>query len=543
MKRLLTLSLVCATAIAASACNDTPTPKPCITRCDGDVAINCIKDANGEEAGFQETTCDPGLCKYKYEENNPTAFCLEKCPSDKEKEFSCNADGNVTFTGCPQTAAGGWYLSSTQEYETCLHGCENGECIKLAPEEGLPCDESTSIPQCKGNLVLSCVEGRVAVAECPDSTICVNRIGQIVCRPSCDVDSSSYLCIDDDHAQAITCTPDANQNLYYEDVIINCLEGCDRKISQCKSNLVMDGTICNPEKVGSSCANDVLTTCDPNSGYYTSRNCAKYDQRCVTFEKGETKESLCAEFCETVDATRQICDGDNSVTQICIGDDKGTKIWKTTASSPCEHGCHSVTGECKGPSGCKETDPSSCNGDTRHGCLYDEKTETWQNSAYNCLIDQNLCYSGITTGYCLPMPSLDPTPENQPSEKGASCNPKKFVEHCEDNTLVYCYRGKDDPGYVVYRTDCSEENETCGITRFFDEDNPEGVNQGQCLNNINLCDDPYNPVTIECFGKTAYAVKCQTYTDKKLHTVAQRAKQTCKNACVNGVGCVDEEAE
>ncbi len=539
MKKLLILSLLSLTALPFSACsNDAAAPvKPCIPRCDGDTAINCVANGNTETA--TQTQCDPGLCKY--DGKTMTAACLEKCPTEKEADFSCDADGNVRFMGCLQSKAGAWYLSSSKVEQECKHGCEDGKCIKLVPEEGMPCDPASTGSECRGKYILNCVDGFVAVSECPDDNICINRAGQILCRQPCDKESSSDLCIDADHSQSITCSHDKNNVLYYEDVTVTCAEGCDYKTSKCHKNLPKDGTICNPEKVSNTCVNDILSICDKESGYYTSRDCAKFGQRCVAVQKDGVDDALCADYCDTPDATRLICDGDASILQTCTVFDNGSKIWKNTTKTPCENGCHTVTGECKGPSGCKENDPSFCNGDTMHGCIYDEETQTWQKGSVNCLIEQNLCYSGITTGYCLPMPLLDPTPANQPSEKGASCNPMKFVEHCDGNTLVYCFRGKDDPGYVVYRTDCSEENEVCGITRFFDEDNPEGVNQGQCLNNINLCDDPHNPVTIECFGKTAYSVKCQTYTDKKLHTVAQRAKQTCTHACVDGLGCVDEE--
>ncbi|MBR4984325.1 MAG: hypothetical protein IKY83_01115 [Proteobacteria bacterium] len=539
MKKVFLISAICTWATLVCACNSDSTAPACTPGCNGDIATNCDNDPNAPDGPpiARTETCDPGMCKYQG--STQSAKCLTKCPTEKASDYSCDANNNSVFTACLQNEAGAWYQTS-HNVQTCHHGCADGNCIKLAPEEGLTCETESDGFKCAGNIKLSCVDNVVVAEQCPDAEVCVNRAGQILCKPSCDEKSSFVQCIDDDHSLIKTCAHDSNQVLYYSEVTITCPDGCDIKTNKCVKNLDRDGTICNPEKVSNTCVDDILSICDKSSGYYTSRDCAKYEQHCVTFQTGDTSEALCAESCDNPGATRSVCDGDDSVLQTCTADDNGTKIWRITSTNPCENGCHTVTGECKGPSNCKETDASSCSGDTMNGCLYDEESQTWQKGSVNCLDNDGICYSGITTGYCLPVVTPDVPPETQPSELGAECIPNTFVEYCDGNTLVYCYRNSNEVPFTVYRLNCSDENETCGITHY--QDPVRGlINQGQCLNNINLCDDPLNPVSIRCYKNAAYSIKCQPHTDKKLHTVAQESREVCKHSCVDGVGCVDDE--
>ncbi len=515
-----------------------------VSYCDENIALNCKEDTTTNQSRWQADSCTSQgkTCTLI----DDTAGCFDSCSKEElSKQKPICEDGVQKRYFCQKSVDDLYVLVKDSYEKTCEHGCadDNKSCKKLDDLEYTGCNSRTDASQCKGNLLLECVNGVWNANECNQNEICTNdSLNGAGCYETCSTKGEkTEVCSNSKHTET-TCVEDTNGKLYYQEDAYDCSGEC-KDSKSCVKHSAKEYEACNSETDEAFCDGDIVLYCNENR--WKTENCPDVLPNSSCFID-QTNGAFCELKCTESDMSRVLeCDEDYLVGEICFEDDNG-KYYLSLVEELCPHGC--AENACimlsdKEGTGCNpNTDKLQCDGAVSISC--NSETSTWElfancssfGSIYQCKINngQTECVGNGMT--------LNAVPFDQP--ESYRCDASTFVEYCNGNTSLTC------DGYYVVEEDCSSQLVNIGDISYA---KVCGTTMGSDGQNKAVCHLPGQ--TFECDKSSAGSTKdfcthddyaheqaitasCLIMNDGKGYYVDENVK-ACSNLC--STECIQTE--
>ena len=255
--------------------------------------------------------------------------------------------------------------------------CPTGTCADatsceppLVEDQGKECDAETRAGRCDGSILSVCTyldlydylseTMHVGAMDCADKeAVCdsgtINGAAYANCfteDDKCENVGDEIQKCDPDYGSIDTyvCTELTGGKYYVLDTYDECDFGCAEGATECGSKLVEDqGETCTKTERPDACdlENNILSYCSTNK--VVARKCGA-DKTCTVLSDGSANCFSAEDECDTVDDTKNVCDGTKySDKYVCLAaeGDSGKKYWVYTGYESCKTECVEATGLCK----------------------------------------------------------------------------------------------------------------------------------------------------------------------------------------------------